>query len=792
MVDPPDASVAGARARWRRLAKLVTFGAMALGGARPLAATPGPQPAAPAPAAPVSATPTSPGLPPAPAAPAPPTPAPAPAQSQPIVKGVIRDADGLPIPGAVVSVQSSANGAASSPVLTDLDGRFSLAAPPGATLLVEAEGYATSFSQVTDGAELELVLSPAGGGEVIEIVGRKPTSVAGAVSLDREQMATLPGTGGDLLASLDVLPGVTDPSGVGPGGGQGVIIRGSAPEDSRILLDGFDIPQLYHFLNRSILPTRAVAGLEYLPGGFDVRHGRASSGIVSITSRGGGDKVEGSAEVSVIDANVLASGPVGDKSHVMASFRRSYLDAYLSSILPDDIGLITAPRYYDGLLRIDTELSQRWRGAATVVGSSDLTELVASDDQTSEDTQFRADTKFIRGIAAATWRGSRGTMVDIASSVLAQEISFTFDDQFLRVDQLSIATRLELTRSIPSLAGLTNVVWRTGAEVDPRRYALNLSLDLRQDEGQPDDGMDIIQNADATFWRTDVGVWSALEASLSSTLRLSVGLRVDGFTRNDDYPVQPRGELTFTPNDLTKLRLSAGRYTRAPTNGDELLDRDLKAESATQIALGGEHKLGRNGSVQLTVYNTDRTDLITRDEMQVYRNQGTGRSYGLDALASYRTDRWFGWLSYSLSRSTRRDTATGRERLFDYDQTHDLVAALTYKSRNQRWQLGGKFTYTTGQPTTPVLGSIYNSDLDEHYPVNGDTNTERLPAHHQIDLRADYFWRFRTWTMSVFLDINNTYLNAKVEQYQYNYDYTEREQIEGLPIVPSIGLRGEL
>ena len=61
------------------------------------------------------------------------------------------------------------------------------------------------------------------------------------------------------------------------GGRQGVIIRGSSPEDSRILLDGFDIPQLYHFLNRSIVPTRAVAGLDYLPGGFDVRYGRASS-----------------------------------------------------------------------------------------------------------------------------------------------------------------------------------------------------------------------------------------------------------------------------------------------------------------------------------------------------------------------------------------------------------------------------------------------------------------------------------------------------------------------------------
>jgi hypothetical protein len=36
------------------------------------------------------------------------------------------------------------------------------------------------------------------------------------------------------------------------------------------------------------------------------------------------------------------------------SFRRSYIDAYLPSLLPEDVGLVTAPRYYDGLIRADS------------------------------------------------------------------------------------------------------------------------------------------------------------------------------------------------------------------------------------------------------------------------------------------------------------------------------------------------------------------------------------------------------------------------------------------------------
>jgi hypothetical protein len=91
-----------------------------------------------------------------------------------------------------------------------------------------------------------------------------------------------------------------------------------------------------------------------------------------------------------------------------------------------------------------------------------------------------------------------------------------------------------------------------------------------------------------------------------------------------------------------------------------------------------------------------------------------------------------------------------------------------------------------------VLGSVYDSDLDLFLPDNGETNSERLPSHHQVDLRIDHFWRFSGWTLSAFLDVSNVYLNAKVEQYQYSYDYAQREEITGLPIVPSIGVRGEL
>jgi hypothetical protein len=712
---------------------------------------------------------------------------------------VVSTTNGAPVVGAVVRIE----GSSAPPVLTNELGEFELPATVGQVLIIEAEGFQLGYVGIEPfdsrvGAERLTVglVSDDAVGETIEITDRAPPPPApGAAKLDREELATLPGTGGDVLAGLDILPGVTTPP--GGFGGNGVIIRGSSPEDSRILLDGFDIPQLYHLFGRSIIPTEAIAGLEYLPGGFDVRYGRASSGIVAIRSRGGENEVQGNADVSIIDAGIVGSGPITDTTRVLASFRRSYVDSWLPSVLPDEIGLVAAPRFYDGLLRVDWRASDHWQAAFTLVGSDDKTALVGASDQTDDEFEFELGTRFIRGIASAEWRGTRGRSLELGASVLAQSVYFGFGNgnefQFLDVQQQSFATRAEYSQKYDTALGLRDVLVRVGGELDPRRNNISLSLQRGPDEGQADDGREgETIGFDNTVWVTDVGAWAALEGDLSSKIRMVTGLRLDGAVRNRAFPLHPRGELRVTPDAKTTVRLVAGRYTRPPANQEELLYDDLGVESATQVMLGGERKFGTGGSVQLTVYDTERTDLIARAENGDLMNQGRGRTYGAEVLATYRADRVFGWLSYTLSRSTLRDTATSADKLFDYDQTHDLVAAGSYKTKNRKWQFGAKFTLRTGQPYTPVLGAIYDADADTYYRINAPVNSDRLATHHQLDLRIDRTWAFQRWKFSAFLDVQNVYLNDETISYQYNYDYTERADVKSLPIIPTIGLRGEL
>jgi hypothetical protein len=706
---------------------------------------------------------------------------------------VIDASSGKPIAKAKIVIDGTQIGTQSA-----ADGTFTIAAPVGVTLIISHDTHELSLVQVEGPTIPDIALSKIGEGEatgeIIEVAGEAPIAAPGATTLDRREIATVPGSGNDLLASVDILPGITSNAFGGPTSFNGVVIRGSAPEDSKILIDGFEVPFLYHTVGfRSILPTESIDSLEYLPGGFDVSYGRASSGILSVTTRAGDAKTGGVGELSVIDGGVLAHGSVGNGGRYLVAVRRSTIDLLLPSLIPEDadINLTTVPRYYDMQARYDVPLSARWQLALTAIGSDDSLELFA-DDEEDADERFFSRTRFLRGIADARWRSGQWT-ASAAVSALATEVTFEGgENQFFNSIQAVSSARTEIVRTQPKAAGLTNVVTRVGASADVGRADLDLAVGEVPDEGQPQsmgDPDDIRQRFQGVIWVPDFGGWASSAATFGKA-RLTGGVRVDAFARISEIAVQPRGELTIDLPAELKLRFAAGAYRRPPENQDEYLDKDLDPERSTQMVAGVEYGPKDGLKVQVSGYYTDRTRLLTRIDDGEYANVGRGTTMGGELLGIYRYNDVSAWVSYSYSRSTRVDEPGARERLFDFDQPHDLNLALSWKLG--RWQLGGRFRYSSGQPYTPVMSSVYDSDSDSYVPLFGEVNTERGQGHHQLDLRMERTWQLGRVSLSAFLDVQNVYLNASTVGYGYSFDYSERFAFESIPILPSIGLRGEL
>jgi len=703
--------------------------------------------------------------------------------ADPLAHGRIIDSLGKPVRGAMISC-----GEASS--TTNAKGEYAIACPTNGDLVILKEGYAAGIGTAGEHIDDIVLLSEAQATETIEVTGEAPVAAPGAARLTREQIQRIPGTGNDIMRSLQAMPGVA--SYPLPIGASGVVIRGSSPQDSKVLIDDFEVPSLYHDIGfKSIVPAEAIDTLEYIPGGFDVAYGRAASGIVSLTTRAGG-KTGQQAEISGNDTSLLAQGTQGPVRYMVA-VRRSVIDFLLPALLPDglDLALTTVPRFYDEQVRLDYALSQKWTLRVSSLGSDDALELFASRDKNA-DKRFLDRTRFIRLTTAAHYHDGPWT-ANLAVSGIAQEhVMERGVEQHYNVQSPTVTARAEVLRTAEKWAGLTDVAWRAGGEAQIARHQLDIAMGQESREGSPtpDDPMDTSTRFLGTVQSPSLAAWSALSANLDERIRLTAGLRADSFRRNHDSAIQPRGEMQIKLTKILTARLAAGEYTRPPEHQTELLDDSLKAEHSTQIISSLQLEPTEGVRVQTSLYYSDRSNLIARSSMDgSLANTGRGTTYGAEVLGTLQRGPWFGWLSYAYSHSTRIDAPGSEPRLFDYDQPHSATVAASYRWR--KWQFGARFRIHSGLPSTPVENAVFDSDANNYQPLFGDVNSVRAPFHHQLDIRIDKSWNWGPVKMSKFLDVQNVYLNDSVVGYLYGFDYTQRAAFRSLPILPTAGLRGE-
>jgi hypothetical protein len=239
----------------------------------------------------------------------------------------------------------------------------------------------------------------------------------------------------------------------------------------------------------------------------------------------------------------------------------------------------------------------------------------------------------------------------------------------------------------------------------------------------------------------------------------------------------------------------------------------LKSNRALQYALGFEQEITKEleGSVEGFYKQLDNlvvSKLSASGASVEYTNDGTGYVVGTEVLLKFKptpNGRFFGWLAYTLSRSVRRDSPTSAERLVPFDQTHILTVLGSYRL-GHGWEIGARFRLVSGNLVTPNVcnpladtcdpartNALFNAGAGTYTPIPlTGPNTERLPLFHQLDIRVDKTWKFKSWQLSAYLDVQNAYNQGNVEAISYNFNYTGRAYVAGLPILPSIGVRGEL
>src|SRR5205823_14990059 len=133
---------------------------------------------------------------------------------------------------------------------------------------------------------------------------------------------------------------------------------GADPAQTLTFMDGVEIPLLFHLLGGpSVVNAQFLDHVDFYPGGFDARYGRAVGGIVDVTTRKGAkDTVHGEVKLDLLDGSVFISTPIVNGISVSAPARRSIVDAILPLVLPKPSSggtLLVLPVYWDYQLKVD-------------------------------------------------------------------------------------------------------------------------------------------------------------------------------------------------------------------------------------------------------------------------------------------------------------------------------------------------------------------------------------------------------------------------------------------------------
>lgn len=729
------------------------------------------------------------------------------------ITGQVREkGSGVPVPGAPVGVPAQG-----LEVLADGAGRFTLVGlDPG-----DLEVVATS----PDHRREALTLAVAAGEEVtigfrLERLRRSPyeTIVRGERektsltrrTLDQKELRTVPGTFGDPLRVVQNLPGLARvPYIIGL-----LLVRGSSPGDSVVMIDGHEVPLLYHFAGGpSVLPPDMLGRIDFFPGNFSVRYGRAIGGIVDVTTRVAfPDAWHGSAKMDIFDIGLYAEGPLTDDTSVSASVRRSYVDTILRfGEAVSDAPLATVlPVYYDYQARLNHRLDADNSLSLLAFGSHDALSVVGDPGaQSGPNASVDAAVGFHRLKGAWHARPSKQVEWDLSPVV---GVDFTgIDAGSIQADGALVEYGLRWDLRLDLAEDLTV---RSGVDILGRYVILTAQVPLRTSNYRSYPGAGFgareTDELERTFLLNGAAIYAELEwRPLSGPVTLIPGVRTDYYRFSDQNRLfaDPRVNVRWAVNDAWTLKAGAGIFSQAPPEwrlDEEFGNPDLSLEWAEHYGAGFEWQLTEALKLDVEGYLALRHDLAERtDDVSVsgesgtfasvtptrFANVGEGRSYGVEILLKHEvTDRLYGWISYTLAHS-EADGGQGDGGDAALDQPHNLALIASYKWP-ANWETGLRFRLGSGNPDTPIVDATYDADFATYRGTVGDASTRRQPLFHQLDLRIERTWIFAAWELAAFLDLQNVYNAENPEFTTYDYRFRESAKVRGLPVLPSFGVRG--
>ncbi len=725
---------------------------------------------------------------------------------------IVERGTGRALAGALLLARGP-KGARDVEIVADADGRFrSGLLVAGIWLLQLPAGdfdAQTRKVEVKDGETNDVLLRAQRVSDVYRASAEAPPEPGEMTrrSMSAEEIQKVPGVYGDALKVVQNLPGVSRPA---PLTGE-IVVRGSAPSETLLAIEGVRVPIIYHFGGLySVVNTDILEAVDFLPGGYPASWGRELGGVLNARLKTPTDEPRwhGYLEANAFHVGLFLEAPLGPNTTLSIAGRRSYIDTLLPFVMNTffptvNLPFTLAPRYYDYQVKFDHRFDKHTSLTVLGLGSDDALALVSKDPADGIDPntagKISSVTRFAGGIGILRHDGGTWTSKTTLGGIWAESDTAIASLLRFNLQAMQLSLRQDFT------FGKGPVQLRTGLDIEHQQMWFDAYAPQGRatEEGPATDNA--AANAMSVFVKDSLpmfspAAWFDMVWKPDEKWEFVPGMRLDGYVGNaPDVTLLPRFNVRRKLSDQWILKAATGMSSQRPqvfqivnTFGNPY----LTSSRSFEVAAGAEWLPTASDSVDVTLFYKRLWNLTVLSPGLFpdvpYINGGTGQVVGMELMLRHKmSGRWFGWLAYTLQHAVRSDGPGQPERLFDWDQTHILTAVANYKI-GSGWEVGGRFRLVSGNPYTPVGTAVWNEQNDTWNAVASNcVNCARLPAFHQLDLRVDKKITFDHWILDLYLDVQNVYNYRSPEDVTYNYDYTQSGWFGGLPIIPSLGVKGE-
>ena len=725
------------------------------------------------------------------------------------LKGHVADAvSNEPLPFVNILVSGTTKG-----TTTDADGNFLLNGLTPGFIRIEASfvGYKNTLSSEievsvanTNYVEIQMEQKK----EVIEEVRvtaspfkRTEESPVSLRSIGIGEIEKSPGANRDISKVIQSFPGVQST----PAYRNDVIIRGGGPSETRFYLDGVEVPFINHFATQGasggpvgIINADFIREVNYYAGAFPANRGNALSGVLEFNQiDGNNDKMKYQTTLGASEIAGTLDGPLGDKTTMVLSVRRSYLK-FLFSL----IELPFLPTFNDLQFKLKTRIDTKNEISFIGLGAIDLFDLNLDIDNPDDQqkyilSQIPVNEQWSYTIGAVYKHYSENsyqTVVASRSHLNNGSYKYLDNDESSENNKILDYSSQEIENKIrfESTSRIEDFKINFGVNTDFVTYTNNTQT-KRIFEDQV---VNIDYDTDLNLIKYGVFAQASTNV-LNERLSLSLGVRADANNYSKSMSnlfkqFSPRFSASYSLTRKLNLNFNTGRYYQLPSyttlgfkQNDVLINKEnnLKYISVDHIIAGLEFK--PKSTVQFTLEgflkNYSNYPFSVSDNISLankgadfgvvgdeeVRSISDGRVYGTEFQVRVNSTTGFNFnLSYTLVRSEFGD-GSGTFIPSSWDSKH-LLNVTTTKDLKKNWRLGGRWRFVGGLPYTPwdldksAIIEVWNLSGAPSYDYS-KLNSERFKSFHQLDVRVDKSYYLNNITMKFYVDIQNLY-NFQAEQ----------------------------